>query len=105
MPTDPNESFESYVVEYEWMLYQIDDIGVHTHITFGYRSIETANILCEGIAGSLAYNLDCGYTAVCDYNNTVSLGIDMPRGILICRTLTPSVLVSLGSIAATQCRP
>lgn len=35
LPTDSNEPTEASEMEEEWLLYQIDDIGVNTHITLG----------------------------------------------------------------------
>lgn len=74
LPEDSNESTDSSELENEWILYQIDDIGVNAHFTLGYVPIEMANMVCEGMANSMEFDLACGYIAQCDYNETVSLG-------------------------------
>lgn len=80
LPTDSNAPTESSGVGDEWMLYQIDEIGVSTHTILGYVPIETANVFCEGIAEHMDYALEFGYTALCDYNNTVSPGTEHAPG-------------------------
>lgn len=75
LPTHAHEPIDASDVAHVWMLYQIVDIGVGTHITVVVcLPIETASIVCERIAERMDYMLVFGDIALCDYNNTVSFG-------------------------------
>lgn len=68
LPEDSNEATDSSELEDEWNLFQIDDIGVNTHITLGCTPIEMTNVFCAGITGRMGMDLEGCYIAQCDYN-------------------------------------
>lgn len=59
---------------YALVVYHIDDIGVGTHITLGYLPIGLAKRFSDGVAANMDLSLQCGHTARCDYNASVSPG-------------------------------
>lgn len=73
-PDNSNASTDSAELEDAWILYQSEDIGTNAHIALGYVPFEMAQDLCEGVVEQMDFDLECGYTAQCDYNQIVRLG-------------------------------
>lgn len=64
----------------ELMLFQIDDIGVASQSTLGHLPNALAKTFCSGIAAHMDIILHVGYTAMCDYNASVSFGNGIEHG-------------------------